>query len=136
MKILLDTHVFLDVLLERLDLVDSSQATIDWCAANTGSGWVFWHTLSNLNSIGTKMVGPDAAGHHIDMILKGFQVCPVSTETARTSRRLQFSNYEDAMQAACGLSAGVDKIVTRNLSDFRESPIEAISPDAFVDIIK
>ena len=132
MKILLDTNVFLDVLLERVDWVESSQATIDWCEANSGSGWVSWHTLSNLYYIGSKLVGSDAAGAYLDMILKDFQVCPVSTETAKVSRRMRFADYEDAMQAACALSAGVDRIVTRNVADFEHSPIEAISPDGFV----
>ena len=132
MRILLDTNVFLDVLLERKDWVNSSQAILDWCEANTGSAWVSWHTLSNLYYVGTKIVGSVAAGEFIDTILKEFQVCPVSTETAHISRKLQFSDYEDAMQAACALSAGVDWIITRNIKDFASSPIRAISPDEFV----
>lgn len=132
MKILLDTNVFLDVLLERKDWVNSGQAILDWCEANTGSAWVSWHTLSNLYYVGTKMVGAEAAGEFIDTILEDFQVCPVSTETAHISRKLHFGDYEDAMQAACALSAGVDWIITRNIKDFATSPVRAISPDEFV----
>ena len=132
MKILLDTNVFLDVLLERETWVNSSQALLDWCEANSGSAWVSWHTLSNLYYVGTKIVGAISAGEFIDTILEDFQVCPVSTETAHVSRKLHFGDYEDAMQAACALSAGVDWIITRNIKDFAASPIRAIRPDEFV----
>ena len=35
-------------------------------------------------------------------------------------------DFEDAMQVACALTAKVDAIVTRNVSDFRNSPVSVM----------
>jgi hypothetical protein len=42
------------------------------------------------------------------------------------------SNFEDALQAAAALAWSADHIVTRNLSDYRKSPVPAVTPKAFL----
>jgi hypothetical protein len=42
------------------------------------------------------------------------------------------TDLEDALQAAAAVAAGVDYIVTRNTADYRQSPIPAILPAAFL----
>ena len=38
------------------------------------------------------------------------------------------SEFEDAMQVAAALAAGVDVIVTRNVGDFRKAPLRVVRP--------
>lgn len=47
-------------------------------------------------------------------------------------RRLALRDFEDAMQVAAGIACGADVIATRNLRDYRGSPIEAVEPSALV----
>jgi predicted nucleic acid-binding protein len=42
------------------------------------------------------------------------------------------ADYEDALLAACAKRSKVDLIITRNLRDFDESLVEAITPDDFL----
>ena len=42
------------------------------------------------------------------------------------------SDLEDALQVAAAESWGADLVVTRNLRDYRRSPVKAISPDDFL----
>ena len=41
---------------------------------------------------------------------------------------LPFKDLEDAMQTAAALRFNAQAIITRNLKDFRKSPIQALSP--------
>jgi hypothetical protein len=49
---------------------------------------------------------------------------------------LGFSDFEDAVQAACAPRINADWIVTRNLRDFRKSPVVARPPGAVLAAIR
>ena len=42
------------------------------------------------------------------------------------------SDFEDALQVACAEAEGVAVIVTRNVADFANSPIKALTPEDFL----
>lgn len=132
MKILVDTNIFLDVLLEREGLADESQAVLDWCENHPGDAWIAWHTLANLYYIGAKTTGKDEALRFVDEILAVFDICSGDSLAARTARSLPMADFEDALQAAAAQSAGVGLIVTRNQKDYRRSPVPAATPKAFL----
>jgi predicted nucleic acid-binding protein len=135
MRALVDTNIFLDVLLARQDLADESQQVLDWFDANPGDGWIAWHTLANLYYVGVKTVGRPAALAAIDEILGVFEVSPVGSSEARRARNLGMTDLEDALQATAATAARVDCIVTRNTKDFRRSPIKAMSPRTFLTAV-
>ena len=51
---------------------------------------------------------------------------------AKHALTLPINDFEDAMQAAAAVEAGVDFIVTRNVADYVNSPIPAHRPAAFL----
>ncbi len=132
MNVLIDTNIFLDVLLEQDRLADESQAILDWCESQPGDVWIAWHTLANLYYIGSKIVGKRKADEFVDEILKTFEICPVDSLAARTARSLPLADFEDALQVASAQKAAVELIVTRNIKDYRKSPIPVMPPKAFL----
>ena len=42
------------------------------------------------------------------------------------------SGYEDALMVICAKNLAADHIVTRNLKDYKNSPVEAISPEGLI----
>lgn len=132
MRALIDTNIFLDVLMARKDLLADSQAVLDWCQKHPGNGWIAWHTLANLYYIGAKTVGAKEAEKQIDAILDCFDIAPTDTEAALAAHKYRMKDFEDALQAAAASHCNADVIVTRNLKDFRGSPIRAVSPGKFL----
>lgn len=55
-------------------------------------------------------------------------LAPASTPALRFALHLDMTDLEDAMQVAAASAWGADVIATRNLRDFRKSPIPAQSP--------
>ena len=49
--------------------------------------------------------------------------------------RQEFTDVEDCLQDECAIICGADYIVTRNISDFEESKVEAITPETFLELI-
>jgi hypothetical protein len=55
-----------------------------------------------------------------------------STELALEAIRAGFADFEDALQSVCAGKFEADFIVTRNVKDYKLSPIKAISPADFI----
>jgi len=132
MRVLVDTNIFLDVLMEREPWLDKSLDVINWCEAHPGDAWIAWHSLSNLWYVGAKLVGKKSAGEQIDAILDSFEVAPAHSNAARRARQLNVQDFEDALQAAAALECGAKQIITRNTADYKRSPVTAISPTSFL----
>lgn len=126
---LVDTNVFLDVLLNREEWVESSQEVLNRLEQIPGSGWIAWHTLSNLYYIGRKMAGETETRLNLRRILASFSVCPAHGGIAFSALDLPVADFEDAMQIAAGQAANVKWIITRNQPDFLNSPLPAMSPE-------
>ncbi len=43
------------------------------------------------------------------------------------------TDFEDAVQAFCAKTAGAKIIITRNIQDYRLSPVKAVTPKEFLD---
>lgn len=44
-----------------------------------------------------------------------------------------FSDFEDCLQDECAKEVSADYIITRNINDFRNSKVKAITPRQFLD---
>lgn len=59
-------------------------------------------------------------------------------DSAKVTSALQtkeFSDFEDCLQDECAIAIGADYIVTRNLKDFKNSTVAAISSREFLEIL-
>jgi len=48
------------------------------------------------------------------------------------AQTLGWSDFEDAVVAAAAESSGCEVIVTRNVRDFRDSPVPAVTPEEYL----
>jgi len=127
-RILIDADVLLDVALGREPWFAASSATVAWAVDHPGSAAVAWHTVANI-----AYLAPGAARGFLGDLLLSVDVAPCSTRHALEALNFPMGDLEDALQAAAALAFGADTIVTRNLSDFRGSPVPAVAPAAFAN---
>lgn len=133
MKVLIDTNILLDVLLDREEFADESQVILDWCEAHPDSGWIAWHTLANLYYIGVRIAGKENAERFVDEVLEVFEICAADTLAAKSARSMPIGDFEDALQVAAAQKAQLDAIITRNKKDFRGSVVPALLPKEFLE---
>lgn len=123
MRLLIDTDVVLDVLLRREPHFAASAAILDWAEKHPGATAVSWHSLANLHYLSKN------GAHDFIRELLVFCIVPsTGTQDMQQALNLDFSDLEDAMQAAAAMRFGAQCVVTRNLSDYRHSPIQAKPP--------
>lgn len=128
MKILLDCDVLLDVLAGRQKFLSDSARVLDGCETGKIHGAVAWHTLANLYYLTDNH---KTTLQSFEDLLAFIEVIGGDTKMALEAIRLGFSDFEDALQSVCATKFEADFIVTRNLKDYKFSPIKAISPTDF-----
>ena len=126
MRILIDTDVLLDVALNRPDFVAASQGVLRWAEAEPGQAAVAWHSLSNVAYL------TESPRDFLRQLLEFVEVAPVGTRAARHAIELPMADLEDAFQAAAAMAFGAAVIVTRNVEDYRRSPVRAVAPAVFL----
>ena len=126
MRILIDANVLIDVALSREPFVAESATVLRWAAAG-GAAAVALHSLTTCAYL-LKSGGRD----FLSALLRIVEVAPITTSDARRALALPMADTEDAFQAASALAWQADLIVTRNVWDFRRSPVSALSPTAFL----
>jgi predicted nucleic acid-binding protein len=128
MRALLDTDVVLDALLRRAAFVVDSYALWQACAAGRLEGWISAITPVNVFYIARKQVGADQARQHVADLLTAFRVLAIDAAALRTAYALPMADFEDAVQAAAGATAGLDAIITRNTTDYAGTPLAILTP--------
>jgi predicted nucleic acid-binding protein len=128
MRILIDTNVILDYVLERQPFHAEAEKIILHLARKTFVGYVSSITPINVYYTGRKLKGKE---HTLKIVRRLLSLTEVATSTKRvlqTAFLLNFSDYEDAVQCASAMAENLDAIVTRNLADYENSPIAVYSP--------
>ncbi len=135
MRVLLDTNVILDLLLDREGFAED--ATAIWDAGNNGQIEIFIAAITptTIFYITRKKKGVDSARQYVTDILAATQICPLHQQVFLAAETLQFNDYEDAVQVASALFSRLDCIVTRDQKDFKNSPLPIYSPAEFLTLI-
>lgn len=132
MKALIDANVLLDVAQRRVPFFAASDRVVRWCEDHPGNGFIAWHTVSNLYYILRKSASDGVARGFISSTLDIMEVARTGTPEAKHALHLGLTDYEDALQVAAALTAGVDVIVTRDGADFAGSIVPVLNPEAFL----
>src|SRR5258706_13440606 len=118
MRVLLNTDVILDFILERDPYVEAAAELLHFNARERYQGFVSSITPINVFYIGRKSVGAAKARQGIADLLAALEVCPVTHSTLSAALNLPFTDYENAVQHSTATANGMDAIITRNVKDY------------------
>jgi predicted nucleic acid-binding protein len=135
MKLLVDTNVVLDVLLDRSPHAQASAAI--WAAVETGAaeGVLAAHAVTTIHYLMSRERGPAAARRIVASILQVFGIAAVDEGVIQHALHLQWSDFEDSVTAAAAEAAGCDVIVTRDPRGFRRAAVHIVAPEAAVALL-
>ncbi len=134
-KILIDTNVLLDYLLEREPFFDDAKKVILSCIEGNIKGCIAAHSISNMFFILRKDY---TAKERREILLN---LCTIFNIEGIDKAKLlsglaneDFSDFEDCLQMECAKSYGAEYIVTRNVADYSTSEIKAILPSEYLGL--
>ena len=136
MRVLLDTNIVLDVLLDRQPFADESGRL--WAASDEGlfDACVASFTLPTIHYVCRRQSGLKAAAEAVDTCMEAFEVCALYRECILAARRMPGGDFEDNLQIACAVTDFMQGIVTRNPADFAASPVRVYTPAELLAVLK
>jgi predicted nucleic acid-binding protein len=136
MRLLLDTNIILDIALNREPHYKDSANVFKKIDNESIFGFITATTVTDIYYIAKKQKGHDEAIEFIANLIQIIDVIGVDREIIINSLTSQFLDFEDAIQSIASSLNNIDFIITRNITDFSNSDIKAISPSDFLRNIK
>lgn len=133
MKVLIDTNIVLDLILEREPFVEDAATLFEQIEEGNLEGYIAATTITNIFYIIRKAKGRESALAAIHRLLIGLQLCAVDRQTVETALSFGLKDFEDSIQLACATLNQLDGVVTRNRRDFIGSNTPIYSPTELLD---
>ena len=135
MKILLDSNIVLDVILEREPFHESASDVMGLSQGGIGL-FVSASAITDIYYIVRKAKGSkEAAITLIKDLMENVDFAAVTGNEIRHAISLDWGDFEDAVQYAAGESIAVDYIVTRNKTDFSTATLPVVCPDELMALL-
>ena len=125
----------LDVLLKRQPFVLTSAQVLDAVVTAKIAGYLAGHAVTNIYYVLRRQMGRESAHRELSKLLQPLRVASVTDAVIRAALQNSMGDLEDAVASEAAKAAGLDLIVTRNLTDFAASPISALLPHDLLEML-
>jgi predicted nucleic acid-binding protein len=129
MNLLIDTNVILDLLACRTPWVQDAASLFSFFVSGAHNGFISASSFSDLYYLLKKQTkNTDTTEKALLGLLELISVLDVSGEDCKKAFLLPMPDYEDALLAQCAKRHHMDRIITRNIKDFINSPVPPLTP--------
>ena len=130
-KILIDLNIILDFLNKRNYHEEAAQL-INMCVEEKLSGYICAHEVTTLSYFLLKeQKDKTRVINTITALLDIFNIIPIDESILRDSLISPITDYEDAVIEVSSMKTNIDYIISRNISDFKLSRVQAYTPEQF-----
>ena len=136
MKVLVDTNVILDLLLDRAPYAAAAAQLFSLIERHALSGCLCATTLTTVHYLATKVVGRKKSLEEIRKLLRLFEVAPVNRAVLEAALGAEgFGDFEDAVLHEAARQSDADALVTRNEKDFKKAALPVYEPGELIGIM-
>lgn len=132
MKLLIDANILLDVLQNREPHVRASSVIWKLCETEKAKGYVSALTFANLVYIMRKEMKPEKIEETLRTMSLIFEFVDFSASDLSHAAKLNWNDFEDAVQSVTAERVNADYIITRNVKDFVRSQVNAFTPSELI----
>jgi predicted nucleic acid-binding protein len=135
-RVLIDTNILLDYLLTREPYFDNANKVILSCTDGNVKGCIAAHSITNMFYIMRKDVEPHKRREILINLSMIFDIVGIEkSKLIACLKNEDIPDFEDCLQTECAREYGAEYIVTRNINDFKESAVKAITPEEYLELI-
>ena len=133
MRILIDTNVILDVLLNRKEFVNDSLAAIKKAISEGDRVYISSSAATDIYYLIRKQTGSRAkAMEGIKTIAKIMGFADVNEKCILYATQSKIMDFEDAVVDTVAVFTNASLIITRNVTDFKFSRTKVMSPQQYL----
>jgi len=135
MKVLIDTNVALDILLNRQPGYTNAALIFSLTKQNSIISYISASAITDISYIAKKYLGNKPTKEAIKKLLQVFKPATVTDSHIYQALDIDWDDFEDSVQYIVGESFSADYIVTRNTQDYTSGFIPAVTPEQFLQAI-
>ncbi len=136
MKVLVDTNIVLDVLLDRKPYSVDSAEVFRLIERGQAVGMLCATTITTLDYLLSQSMKRSEARGVLSRLLKLFEIASVNRAVLEEALISRMDDFEDAVLDQAAQSSGADVIVTRNTRDFTRCKSTVMDPKQFLVSMK
>ena len=136
MRVLFDTNVVLDVLLDRAPHAEPAAVLLAQVETGEITGYICATTVTTIHYLAGKASGTGQAKKHVGRLLSLMEVAPVNRPVLEGALASKISDYEDAVIVEAARQVDTQAIVTRNQKDFRASAVPVYTPAEMLKLLR
>lgn len=135
-NILIDTDVILDFFFDRKPFSDQSAQILTMCETKQIKGFITPVICSNLYYLLRQRAQHEKVIDKLKLLMSITDVLVMDKEVVFQALNSGFNDFEDALQNFSAIKSGnVEVIITRNVKDFKNSTIGALTPENYLRTI-
>ncbi len=131
-KLFIDINVILDVALAREPHLRSSQKILSYIETKKATGYTSAISFTTIYYLIQRETNLKKALSYTHDLLKLISVVEVNKKTLERGFELEAKDFEDCIQMACAEVCRANYIITRDPTDYKNSPIPPISPGEYL----
>lgn len=136
MNLLLDTNVIIDYIGQKPPFYLSAERVIAAGYFGDVTLWASAASLKNAFYVLDRYVDSVQIQRAIIKFCEVVSLVSLSEDDVLRAARLEWSDFEDCLIALCAEKAKADYLITRDSGGFARSAVPALSPDAWLDLMK
>ncbi len=136
MKVLFDTNIILDVLLDRKPFCEHASYLLSKVERSEINGFLCATTVTTIHYLLSKYLQKEKAIESIHSIMALFEIASVNRVVIENALKSKFTDFEDSVLHESARHAGVEYIITRNIKDFKKSKIPVFAPIEFLSMLE
>ena len=132
---MIDTNIFLDVLLKREPFYTGSKRVLKLCEEKKAQGFLSASSVTDIFYLVRRCLhSTEDAYQAIGSVLDIVKVLSVTNEDVLQAYIQHAADFEDCLLATCAKSNQCEAIVTRNKKDFLTFGITLFSPEEVLEL--
>lgn len=133
MNVMIDTNIILDILGKKEPFVQHSASVLMLAAKGKLSAAITANTVTDIYYLMKKhLQNHEAVKNALLSLMDVLDVVDVTKADCIKAFDLPMNDYEDALLTHCAKRVKADYIITRNVKDFINSPVNTIAPEDFL----
>ena len=132
MRVLVDTNVVLDVLLEREPFVQAAVNVFCLAEQSRIDAFLCATTITTIDYLLIQSLPASKARDALRKLITLFEIATVNRPVIERALGSKIHDFEDAVLDEAGQMAGVDSIITRDTKEFAGSALKVFEPLEFL----
>ena len=131
-----DTDVVLDLFLDRKPFAEAAAVLFSKVEVGEIQGYVSATTITTIHYLASKTIGTKKAKWATRKLLTFLEVASVDRAVIEEALEGKYKDFEDGVIAEAARQIQANVIITRNVKDYKASPIPAHSPSEMLKLLK